>query len=141
MTRPPTTSVPSYDEVPDDTSVVITVPGNESTARPVEARVLPPATELPRTSLCELELEKYQNGTAAPATCPDGSLNVNLWDWYATDAAVVLTLGPDATPATVGEQLCRINTSGSARPAVFELAQAYYGWGFDFEDALPNWCI
>ena len=111
-------------------------------AGPPEHReaTLHPALGPPVRPVCTPGFRLDADGDAGPATCPGGSVNAAVWEYFAASSPPMLTLGRSATRCAVARAYDDEQLTTSMNFTVFELANAYYGWHFGpaFTDQLVS---
>jgi hypothetical protein len=101
-----------------------------STSAPSSRLVLSPARIPPKVDECSQQLTFAQDGNAGPISCSNGALNVVAWRYFASGKHSVMSLGPYATPAQVGDALCTDGPPIPIETSAYQLAALYYGWSF-----------
>jgi hypothetical protein len=106
--------------------------------------VLPPATVPPEVDECRKQLMFAADGTAGPAKCANGDVNILDWNYIAKDGHTkILSLGRFASPQQVFQAMCEDHSSTIPLELVaYQLAQTYYQWNFavDPSSGYPGSC-
>jgi hypothetical protein len=121
-----------------------------SAAATVTSReTLPPAPMLAAVGLCSGPLQVAVDDTAGPVTCPDGSLNRRVWEYYAehSHSPDVMALGPNSTPDEVQEAMCSDLSAGRfptipIGTEIYRITAIYNAWEFSLDptDGFPEYC-
>ncbi|HKC20150.1 MAG TPA: hypothetical protein VKE27_11040 [Candidatus Dormibacteraeota bacterium] len=101
---------------------------------PIQKQALAPASDLPVSNLCQIDVTFTADGNVTPLLCPSGALNVQAWFFYKNVSASVLGLGLNPTEGQVESAICDdLAHNHATRPeeaSGYKLASTYYGWSF-----------
>jgi hypothetical protein len=98
------------------------------------SKPLAPAPSGPVEPACEEAVQVTLNGNLVPLLCPTGAVNALAWKGYATFHSRLMSLGQNATPCEVYEDMNNpgrwVNATTPEIYSIYTLASTYYGWQF-----------